>query len=537
VPFDVWLARSHSLLPLLLLGFGCNKLFAKDEPAPAAEEKAEASEHAEASSGAAAEHAAPGSGRYSVPFAWEISPEEPLAKARRFMGDVLSANDVFMAQGRDHFKPFLEAEHPRATVLTCADSRIQPSAWDANPENDSYTVRNLGNQLSTALGSVEYGVERLHTPVLLIIGHTGCEAIQSALDESEKDKKSAIATELSHLELAKGDGKKHEMSLLEAVTANVNAQVAEAVAHFAPYVQSGELTVVGAVYDHKNELEEGNGRLQLVNVNSNVEQARIDAFKEAVKEKKVAAPAPSAAKRPGAPDDRMRSLFEGARSLPDGRASISAVNIIGNGGFDAVEAGTLHEAPARGASPARPSARTAEQNKADIAASLQLVAAAVGAHGPAQDEGAAAPGHGAPAPGHSAPPNAHAAPAAASKPRAAPAPDTAGHGAAPREGAAGHGATKESGRAPPAPPLPKGVLPPPGPPPTVVHEAVPLHDAKSSAPAKAPPAAHDEKAPPAKAPAAGHEKPAGPAKAAPAPAKPTPEAPSKEAHGKPAGEH
>ena len=134
-----------------------------------------------------------------MPFAWESSPEEPLARARTFMGEVLTANDAFTKQGSGHFTPMLEQERPRATVLTCSDSRVQPSAWDATPENDDYTVRNLGNQLTTAVGSVQYGVERLHTPVLLIIGHTGCEAVKTALDKAKG--KDAIAEELAHLKL------------------------------------------------------------------------------------------------------------------------------------------------------------------------------------------------------------------------------------------------------------------------------------------------------------------------------------------------
>src|SRR5688572_25268583 len=163
---------------------GCNKLFAKDPPAPAAEEaKAEAEKDTPAEAahdGAAGDRAREARpARYGVPFAWETSPEEPLARARKFMAEVLAANATFMGQGRDHFTPFAEGEKPRATVLACADSRVQPGAWDSSPENDDYTVRNLGNQLETSLGSVEYGVEHLHTPVLLIIGHTGCEAVKT----------------------------------------------------------------------------------------------------------------------------------------------------------------------------------------------------------------------------------------------------------------------------------------------------------------------------------------------------------------------
>jgi carbonic anhydrase len=342
------LTRSYRLLAVLLLSVGCNKLFAKNAPPPAAAPEAgkgEASKPDEAAPGDKKEDdGAPAPpARYGVPFAWEISPEEPLAKARTFMAEALKANETFMQQGKAHFAPFADAETPRATVLTCSDSRVQAAAWDTNPENDDYTVRNLGNQLSTTLGSVEYGVDRLHTPVLLIIGHTGCEAVKAVLDKKEKGK-GPLAEELAHLELPerhRHGRESEEWSLLtKAVVANVDAQVADALAHFAPLVQSGELTVIGAVYDFQNEFDDGHGRLRLVNVNSNIEEARIDAFREAVNEANKAVAPAFGQRRPTSPPSVQ--LDRTGRPLPGGpRATINGVSVVGSGNFDAVSSGSL----------------------------------------------------------------------------------------------------------------------------------------------------------------------------------------------------
>jgi carbonic anhydrase len=344
------LARAHRLLPLLLLSLGCNKLFAKDAPAPAVSNevgKIEALHAEEDHVGEKAKDGAARPARYGVPFAWEISPEEPLARARLFMSEVLKANETFMNQGKEHFIPFADEEKPRATVLACSDSRVQAGAWDGSPENDDYTVRNLGNQLSTSLGSVDYGVGRLHTPVLLIIGHTGCDAVKSVLDKSAAKGKGPIADELSHLELPERFRRVRQDeewdSLTKAVVANVDAQVADAVEHFAPYVQSGELTIVGAVYDFQNDLEAGHGRLHLVNVNSNTEGSRIAAFKEAVREDDKPAPSALGQRRP--PTDLVAPMIDRTgRPLPGGpRATINAVNILGAGNFDAVSTGTVRQ--------------------------------------------------------------------------------------------------------------------------------------------------------------------------------------------------
>jgi carbonic anhydrase-like protein len=195
-------------------------------------------------------------------------------------------------------------------------------------------VRVLGNQLGAALPSVEYGVSSLHTPVLLIIGHTGCEAAArapAAADEhaSERPKRSS-----------KGHGGKDGDSS-DVVIANVNAQVKEAVGHFAGRVQSGDLTVIGAVYDVTNELGKGAGRLHLVNINGNVDAARVKTFEDAVNEQNRKAPA--AAKR-SSPDDRARAFLDGSARLPPGsRATINAVSVVGNGGFDSVTEGSFRQ--------------------------------------------------------------------------------------------------------------------------------------------------------------------------------------------------
>jgi len=47
---------------------------------------------------------------------------------------------------------------------------VHSRAWDLTPENDDFTVRDIGNQVQNVEGSVEYGIEHLLTPLLLIIG-------------------------------------------------------------------------------------------------------------------------------------------------------------------------------------------------------------------------------------------------------------------------------------------------------------------------------------------------------------------------------
>lgn len=316
----------YRLFGVLMCSLGCG-LLGKDEPppAPAAEEPAAAP----APPVAPAAVAAPASpGKFGVPFAWERSPEEPLAKARRFLAEALQANTAFAGRGRERLA---SPEAPTATVLTCSDARVDESAWRASAGH-THTVRNLAHQVSTTLGSVEYGVERLHTPVLLIVGHTGCAAIGAALEGAAK-MPGAIADELSQLVLAPAP--RGSDPLTSAVIANVNTQVGAAVAHFGARIQSGELTVIGAVYDVEDQLGQGASRLHLVNVNGNVDAERVGAFRKAIETEAKAATSSRRRSRTRAVQPASPQATLGAG------ATVDAVHIIGNGHIDPVSAGTL----------------------------------------------------------------------------------------------------------------------------------------------------------------------------------------------------
>jgi carbonic anhydrase len=219
--------------------------------------------------------------KFDIPFAWESSKEEPLAKTRTFLSDALGDNQTYQSRGAKFFADLKKDQTPRATVVTCSDSRVQSDAWDTTPENDDFTIRNIGNQLKPAHGSVEYGVEHLDTPVLMIIGHTGCGAVKAALSGIDA-LKGPIKKELEPLKLEKREGDIDDAVWASAVTENVNNQVKFAIEHFGTRIREGKLTVVGAVYDFRNDRKQGAGKLQIVNVNGNDEPKRMQAFEKAL---------------------------------------------------------------------------------------------------------------------------------------------------------------------------------------------------------------------------------------------------------------
>jgi len=217
-----------------------------------------------------------------VPFAWESTPDDPLAVARAFMGEVVRDNKSHGQLGVKVFAEYRDTQKPRATVVTCSDSRVHTSAFDETPENDVFMIKNVGNQIANAEGSVEYGVDHLNTPVLFVIGHTGCGAVKAAMEGELSKLSPALRAELEHLKLPEPASKDENQAWADAVKANVRAQVRRAVGHFGNRVQQGRLTVVGAVYDFRNDLGQGAGKLTIVDVNGNDEPERMKAFVTAI---------------------------------------------------------------------------------------------------------------------------------------------------------------------------------------------------------------------------------------------------------------
>lgn len=191
------------------------------------------------------------------------------AVAQAIIKEIQADDQAYIAaHNATFFQELAKGQHPRATVVTCSDSRVHTNMLDKTPEGDLFMVRNIGNQLATAKGSVEYGVNHLASSLLIIIGHSGCGAIKAASGDYsalEPD----IKKELDTINITKGAAN------IDGVKTNVNNQVAAAVKEFADKVKAGELMVVGAVYDFADDMKQGAGKLNIINVNGETDAAKM----------------------------------------------------------------------------------------------------------------------------------------------------------------------------------------------------------------------------------------------------------------------
>ena len=75
-------------------------------------------------------------------------------------------------------------QRPFAALFGCADSRLSAEIIFDVGLGDLFVVRNAGQVIGeTILGSLEYSVEVLSAPLILVLGHDECGAIRATMDD------------------------------------------------------------------------------------------------------------------------------------------------------------------------------------------------------------------------------------------------------------------------------------------------------------------------------------------------------------------
>jgi carbonic anhydrase len=185
-----------------------------------------------------------------------------------YIEELLKSNQRFIDRtGKDYFQKYQEGQNPFMTLVTCSDSRVQTEAFQNNPFNNIFSIRNIGNQIYSNEGSVDYGILHLKTPILLILGHTDCGAVKAFIAGYDKEPDS-IKQELNHLIPAISI---EDKPLFEKIKENLNYQVKIAVEKYQDKLVQNELMILGGIYDFKNKLEEGYGRIKIININGKLE--------------------------------------------------------------------------------------------------------------------------------------------------------------------------------------------------------------------------------------------------------------------------
>jgi carbonic anhydrase len=74
-------------------------------------------------------------------------------------------------------------QHPFALIVCCSDSRVPPEILFDQGLGELFVVRTAGNVVDDiGMGSIEYGAEHLHIPLVVVLGHEKCGAVKATID-------------------------------------------------------------------------------------------------------------------------------------------------------------------------------------------------------------------------------------------------------------------------------------------------------------------------------------------------------------------
>lgn len=146
-------------------------------------------------------------------------------------------------------------QNPFATILTCSDSRVAPELLFDQGLGDLFVIRDAGNVADTAeIASVEYAVEHLECPLVVVLGHEKCGAVQASIEGGEvtPNIQQVINKIQPSIDKVKAENKEVEEEELASEIENENAKetVNELLksATIKELVDSGKVKLVAAKY-------------------------------------------------------------------------------------------------------------------------------------------------------------------------------------------------------------------------------------------------------------------------------------------------
>jgi carbonic anhydrase len=175
------------------------------------------------------------------------------------LGALLEGNRRYVSGAAAHPRRSAErraetarGQNPLAAVLTCADSRVVPEIIFDQGIGDLFVVRVAGNVADDAvIGSIEYAAGHLRVPLVIVLGHTDCGAVNATIAGGEVTGPLArvIGKIAPAVERARSiAGELTENAVRENI-ALVTGQLVGATPILRRLVDRNEVRIIGAVYD------------------------------------------------------------------------------------------------------------------------------------------------------------------------------------------------------------------------------------------------------------------------------------------------
>ena len=113
-----------------------------------------------------------------------ISPKDALEKLKegnkRYITAEFNTSDVSQLK---RVETLDKGQAPYAIIITCSDSRVIPENIFMTGIGELFVIRIAGNVIDEhQLGSIEYAASHLGAPLIVVMGHTHCGAVDAAIN-------------------------------------------------------------------------------------------------------------------------------------------------------------------------------------------------------------------------------------------------------------------------------------------------------------------------------------------------------------------
>ncbi len=112
--------------------------------------------------------------------------------------------DVYFKDNKKLFDELAEGQSPHTMIITCSDSRVSPTKILSATPGELFVAQNIGNIVppyeqtkGATQSAIEYAVNALKIPHLVILGHSSCGACAHLYHEKDENEKNV---ELSHVD-------------------------------------------------------------------------------------------------------------------------------------------------------------------------------------------------------------------------------------------------------------------------------------------------------------------------------------------------
>lgn len=182
----------------------------------------------------------------------DVTPDEALRYLmdgnRRFVTQAVFPEEAHVNLAEEHV--------PIAAVLGCADARVGAEMIFDQDAGELFVVRLAGNFVSDyGLASIEYAVEILSVPLVVVLGHTNCGAVTAAVNVVENDislpGRMFVLIDALEPSVLRARESNPDNLIDAAARTNISRQV-ERLRSISPLINSaieqGQTRVVGALY-------------------------------------------------------------------------------------------------------------------------------------------------------------------------------------------------------------------------------------------------------------------------------------------------